>query len=148
MRWLESSTPLARAIARMRRVTTYRQFLDAHQSRANRVGHLTALVVGIVVGVTAWLIFGWPWSAIALPIIGIGGGLSHLFFEGNSPAFFKRPWEIPLLLVYDTRMGFATMCDWKVASNVRPQRFGRLRPSDLEQQKTSNNATDSSKPKP
>ena len=90
-------------------MTTYREFLDAHRSRANRIGHLLALVAGIAAGVEGFLRGEWYWALLAFPVIGVGGGLSHYLFEGNSPAFSKRPWEIPLLLVYDVRMAFETI---------------------------------------
>lgn len=93
-------------------MTTYQEFLNAHRSRANRIGHLIALVAGISVAAMAVWCWGWPCFLLALPIIGVGGGLSHHYFDGNKPAFFERPWEIPVLLVYDVWMALDTAADW------------------------------------
>lgn len=90
-------------------MTTYRQFLDAHKSAANRYGHAIALELGFLTAVTLGMFAGWAWSPFGLVVIGVGGGLSHKVFGGNSPAFFNRPWEIPLLLAYDVRMFVETI---------------------------------------
>lgn len=90
-------------------MTTYCQFLDAHRIRSNRVGHLLSLIVA---GCAIW--YGvhnsiWQWSLMAVPLVSLGGGLSHAIFEGNRPAFFKHPLETPLLVAYDILMGIQTL---------------------------------------
>lgn len=86
-------------------MTTYHQFLDAHRSRANRFGHFITILlsIGIVIANP------WPWCLIAIPVLAIGGGLSHAIFERNRPAFFAKPLEIPLLIAYDLLMAIQTM---------------------------------------
>lgn len=87
-------------------MTTYKQFRDQHPGGANRLTHMITFILASCL-LSSWC-FGW-WTPLAwLAILGIGGRCGH-YIDGNKPAFFSKPLEILLLVLYDGLMAFDTM---------------------------------------
>jgi len=84
---------------------SYKQFTGEHQSGLNRVIHMVTFFIATLVLMT-WACGVWT-IGVWLTILGVGGRLGH-YCEGNRPAFFTRPLEIPLLIAYDGYMAVET----------------------------------------